>query len=50
PTLSRFHHLPIVSSAEDQAFNTGVFGGHSIFRLQRIGTKPATRRKKFPVR
>ncbi|XP_013202613.1 activating transcription factor 7-interacting protein 2 isoform X2 [Microtus ochrogaster] len=50
PTLSRFHHLPIVPSAEDQAFNTGAFGGLSRYRLQRIGTKPATRRKKFPVK
>ncbi|XP_076433997.1 activating transcription factor 7-interacting protein 2 isoform X2 [Peromyscus maniculatus bairdii] len=50
PTLSRFHHLPIVPSTEDQAFNTGAFGGHSRSRLQRIGTKPATRRTKFPVR
>ncbi|XP_040604040.1 activating transcription factor 7-interacting protein 2 isoform X2 [Mesocricetus auratus] len=47
PALSRF---PIVPSAEDQAFNTGAFGGQSRSRLQLVGTKPLTRRKKSPVR
>ncbi|XP_032769586.1 activating transcription factor 7-interacting protein 2 [Rattus rattus] len=50
PPSSRLHHLRIAPSAEDQAFNTGAFGDHSNSRVQQIGTKPSTRRKKIPVK